>query len=166
MTSLDETSDQSSQTRGGNATVNGEKVNVGTAEHLEGGTQILAPTTTYTLEEEKRVIRSLDCHIMPLIFVLYSLNVLDRSNLGNARIAGLDDDLNLTSQQYNWLATVFYIACEFSLPALSCPAIKFELSTRGITVLQTVYRFADLISKTSCPNGPNSAGKPSSHIIG
>ena len=138
-TSPDETSDQSSQTRRGNAIVNGEKVDVATAEHLEGGTRILAPTTTYTLEEEKRVIRSLDWHIMPLIFVLYSLSVLDRSNLGNARIAGLDDDLNLTSQQYNWLATVFYIACEFFLPAISCPTIKLEVSARDTTVLQTVY---------------------------
>jgi hypothetical protein len=110
--SPDGTSDQSSQNHEIIATVNGEKVNVATAEHLEGGTRIIAPTTTYTLEEEKRIIRSLDWHIMPLIFLLYSLSVLDRSNLGNARIAGMETDLHLSSQQYNWLATVFYIACE------------------------------------------------------
>ena len=49
---------------------------------------------------------------MPVIFLLYSLSVLDRSNLGNARIAGMEKDINLTGNRYDWLATVFYIACE------------------------------------------------------
>lgn len=40
---------------------------------------------SYTQEEANRVIRKLDWHLMPLIFVLYSLSVLDRANLGNAR---------------------------------------------------------------------------------
>lgn len=40
---------------------------------------------SYTQEEANKVIRKLDWHLMPLIFVLYSLSVLDRANLGNAR---------------------------------------------------------------------------------
>lgn len=32
----------------------------------------------YTKEEADKVIRKLDWHLMPLIFVLYSLSVLDR----------------------------------------------------------------------------------------
>lgn len=42
-----------------------------------------------TQEEEKRVIRKLDARLLPFVFVLYSLSVLDRSNLGNARLAGM-----------------------------------------------------------------------------
>jgi hypothetical protein len=63
-------------------------------------------------QDEDAVIRKLDWHLMPLIFILYSLSVLDRSNLGNARLAGLTKDINLTGRRYDWLATVFYIACE------------------------------------------------------
>ena len=44
---------------------------------------------SFTKEEEDKVIRKLDWNIMPLVFVLYSLSVLDRTNLGNARIAGM-----------------------------------------------------------------------------
>lgn len=40
-------------------------------------------------QEEEAVIRKLDWRLLPLVFVLYSLAVLDRSNLGNARIAGM-----------------------------------------------------------------------------
>ena len=90
----------------------GKELKLEAAEHLEGGGNIIAPLTTFSKEEEDQVIRSLDWHIMPMLFVLYSLSVLDRSNLGNAAIAGLDKDLKLSSKEYAWLATVFYIACE------------------------------------------------------
>ena len=67
----------------------------------------------FTKEEEEAVIRKLDWHLMPLIFVLYSLSVLDRSNLGNAKIAGMQKDINLTGNRYAWLGTIFYISCEY-----------------------------------------------------
>ncbi|TVY38865.1 MFS transporter, partial [Lachnellula subtilissima] len=59
---------------------------------------------------EKRVVRKLDKRLVSLAFVLYLLAYLDRSNIGNAKIAGLDTDLHLTSPQYQWLLTIFYIS--------------------------------------------------------
>jgi hypothetical protein len=60
------------------ASINGEKVNVATTVHLENGTRTIAPTTTFTPEEEKRIVRSLGWHIMPLIFLVSSLGVVGR----------------------------------------------------------------------------------------
>lgn len=65
-----------------------------------------------TAEEEAAVIRKLDWRLLPLVFVLYSLSVLDRSNLGNAKLAGMEEDIDLTGYKYNWLGTIFYIACK------------------------------------------------------
>jgi hypothetical protein len=65
----------------------------------------------FTSEEEEAVIRKLDWHLMPLIFTLYSISVLDRSNLGNAKLAGMANDINLTGNRYAWLGTIFYISC-------------------------------------------------------
>lgn len=65
-----------------------------------------------TSDEEAKLIRKLDWHLLPIIFVLYSLSVLDRSNLGNAKIAGMQKDIDLTGYRYNWLGTIFYIACQ------------------------------------------------------
>lgn len=62
-----------------------------------------------TPEEEQRVIRKLDWRLLPLVFVLYSLAVLDRSNLGNARLAGMEDDIDLSGNRYSLLGTIFYI---------------------------------------------------------
>lgn len=36
------------------------------------------------------------------------LSFLDRSNIGNARIAGMEQDLALSSEDYDWLLTIFY----------------------------------------------------------
>ncbi|TWU70487.1 hypothetical protein ED733_000495 [Metarhizium rileyi] len=59
---------------------------------------------------EGRVRRKLDVHVLLLFCFLFLLAFLDRSNIGNARIAGLEDDLDLSSNQYDWLLTIFYIA--------------------------------------------------------
>jgi hypothetical protein len=59
--------------------------------------------------EEKRVLRKLDKRVVLFVALLYLLSFLDRSNIGNARIAGLERDLNLSSAQYEWLLTAFYI---------------------------------------------------------
>ncbi|TVY62285.1 putative transporter, partial [Lachnellula suecica] len=59
---------------------------------------------------EKRLVRKLDRRLLSLVFVLYLLSYLDRSNIGNAKIAGLDTDLNLSSPDYQWLLTIFYIS--------------------------------------------------------
>ncbi|KHN93924.1 Major facilitator superfamily domain, general substrate transporter [Metarhizium album ARSEF 1941] len=59
---------------------------------------------------EARVRRKLDTHVLLLLWILFLLAFLDRSNIGNARIAGLETDLDLSGDQYEWLLTIFYIA--------------------------------------------------------
>lgn len=79
-------------------------------EHVQTKGGALHTFVKPTAEEETAVIRKLDRRLLPLVFVLYSLSVLDRSNLGNARIAGMEDDIDLSGNRYNWLGTIFYIA--------------------------------------------------------
>lgn len=43
-----------------------------------------------------------------MLTLLYVLAFMDRSNIGNARIAGMNADLNLTPSQYNICLTVFF----------------------------------------------------------
>lgn len=63
----------------------------------------------YTPDEERGVRRKLDTHLVLFVALLYLLSFLDRSNIGNAKIAGLTDDLALSDSQYEWLLTAFYI---------------------------------------------------------
>ncbi|KAK4896879.1 hypothetical protein LTR27_005126 [Elasticomyces elasticus] len=64
----------------------------------------------YTPTEERRVRRKLDTHLVLFVALLYLLSFLDRSNVGNAKLAGLADDLKLSDDQYEWLLTAFYIS--------------------------------------------------------
>ncbi|KAK6214347.1 hypothetical protein LQW54_004575 [Pestalotiopsis sp. IQ-011] len=63
----------------------------------------------YTPEQEAKVLRKLDWNLMPLFFVLYMLAFLDRGNIGNAKIAGMTEALDLVGNKYQWLINIFYI---------------------------------------------------------
>jgi phosphatidylinositol 3,5-bisphosphate 5-phosphatase len=63
----------------------------------------------YTPAEEAAVLRKLDRRLVLFLALLYLLSFLDRSNIGNARIAGLETSLSLSSGQFDWLLTAFYI---------------------------------------------------------
>ncbi|KAH3026574.1 hypothetical protein LV164_001803 [Aspergillus fumigatus] len=86
----------------------------------------------YTTAEEKQVVKKFDRKLVPFLALLYLLSFLDRSSelftvselkqyikwltvadIGNAKIAGLMDDLRLSSSQYEWLLTAFYITYIF-----------------------------------------------------
>ncbi|KAI1434239.1 major facilitator superfamily domain-containing protein [Xylaria sp. CBS 124048] len=60
-------------------------------------------------ELEKRVVRKIDLYLIPLVMSLYLVAFLDRSNIGNAQLAGMNRDLHLSDAQYQWLLTIFYI---------------------------------------------------------
>lgn len=64
----------------------------------------------YTPDEERRVLRKLDIRLVLFVALLYLMSFLDRSNIGNAKVAGLTTDLRLSSNQFEWLLTAFYIA--------------------------------------------------------
>ncbi|KAL2126425.1 hypothetical protein VTI74DRAFT_933 [Chaetomium olivicolor] len=67
----------------------------------------------YTAEEERAVVRKFDKRLVVFVAVLYLLSFLDRSNIGNARVAGMDDDLQSVPSRddwYEWSLAAFYIA--------------------------------------------------------
>ncbi|KAL2841991.1 major facilitator superfamily domain-containing protein [Aspergillus pseudodeflectus] len=60
----------------------------------------------------------MDLRLIPIVTALYLLCFLDRGNIGNAKIEGLLDDINLTSQQYNMCLTAFFFTyAAFELPS-------------------------------------------------
>ncbi|PSR85889.1 major facilitator superfamily domain-containing protein [Coniella lustricola] len=51
----------------------------------------------------------MDWKLMPAVWFIYMFSVLDRSNLGNAHQAGIDEGIGLVRNQYNILGTMFYL---------------------------------------------------------
>ncbi|EOD44167.1 putative allantoate permease protein [Neofusicoccum parvum UCRNP2] len=60
-------------------------------------------------ELKKRLLRKVDYRVMPMLIVLFLLNILDRNNFTNARLGGLEDDLGLSDHQYNTCLMIMYV---------------------------------------------------------
>ncbi|KAB5558482.1 major facilitator superfamily domain-containing protein [Coniochaeta sp. 2T2.1] len=64
----------------------------------------------WSKEEETALRRKIDRRIVPLVTILYLLCFLDRINIGNAKIQGLEKDLHLdVGVRFNWALSIFYI---------------------------------------------------------
>ncbi|PPJ60577.1 hypothetical protein CBER1_08146 [Cercospora berteroae] len=59
---------------------------------------------------DKHVLRKVDAWIMPWFCLMYLLCFLDRTNIGNARLTGMEKDLGMEGRDYNTALTVFFIA--------------------------------------------------------
>ncbi len=67
---------------------------------------------------ERSLVWKFDLRILPLLAVMYLFNSLDKSNLGNAKTAGLEADLGLVGTQYNTILSVFFVPYVLTAPFL------------------------------------------------
>ena len=58
---------------------------------------------------ERALIRKLDLRLLPGVTILYLLSFLDRANVGNAKVEGLDKDIHMSSDQYLTGLTLFFV---------------------------------------------------------
>ncbi|KAI5468105.1 major facilitator superfamily domain-containing protein [Mariannaea sp. PMI_226] len=74
---------------------------------------------------ERKLRRKIDFFIVPIVSLLYLFCFIDRSNIGNARLAGFEEDLGLKGNDYNLVLSVFYISyAVFEIPTtLLCKII-------------------------------------------
>lgn len=56
----------------------------------------------------KRILRKIDMHILPIMCIVYGLNYLDKTSLSYSSIMGLQDDIGLTGDDYQWISSMFY----------------------------------------------------------
>ncbi|CAG8394380.1 unnamed protein product [Penicillium salamii] len=60
-------------------------------------------------KQERKLVVKIDCVIMPFICLMYWVNHLDRSNLTNAYVSGLKEDLGMYGTELNQINSVFYV---------------------------------------------------------
>ncbi|KAK6853681.1 hypothetical protein PG995_010493 [Apiospora arundinis] len=56
----------------------------------------------------RRILWKLDTRILPVLAVLFLCSFLDRTNVGNARLYGLEKDTHMTDHQYDQGLAVYY----------------------------------------------------------
>ncbi|KKY26927.1 putative mfs [Phaeomoniella chlamydospora] len=102
---------------------------------------------TFDPKAEARLRMKIDLYVVPTVFLLYLLCFIDRANIGNAKLAGLEKDLHLTGYDYNTILSIFYVsyilfelpcnmACKYFGPGWFIPAISLGF---GIASLGTAF---------------------------
>ena len=75
-------------------------------KHDDAGVEIIESSSSsqdlgYDEKQTKNLVRKIDWALLPFLALLYLLSFLDRTNIGNARLANLEEDLGMSGLDYN-----------------------------------------------------------------
>ncbi|KAH6991399.1 major facilitator superfamily domain-containing protein [Ilyonectria sp. MPI-CAGE-AT-0026] len=89
-----------------------------------------------TLVEEAAVLKKIDLFVLPLLFVTYILQFLDKTSLGNTAILGVIQDTKLVGQEFSWLNSAFYFGYLVASYPVSIILVKLPLGkTMSISII-------------------------------
>lgn len=79
---------------------------------------------------ERRLLRKIDLHVFPILFIIYVMSFLDRINISNARIQGMTEDLDLHGDRFN---IALFVSLSRFLELILSPYLHF------VGLLRPVY---------------------------
>ncbi|CAM1502699.1 Fc.00g074750.m01.CDS01 [Cosmosporella sp. VM-42] len=98
----------------------------------------------------RRVLKKIDRTIIPLLFVTYMLNFMDKIILSSASVFGLIEDNNLQGQQYSWVSSVFYFG--YLIWAYPTTILITRLPTGKYLTANTLFWGAVVALTAACHN--------------
>jgi hypothetical protein len=87
------------------------KISTNDPEHVEISElpEILRQYTESELKAmEKSIVRRLDVRTLPILVILFIVNILDRNTIANARLGGLEAELGMSDTQYQTALMVLW----------------------------------------------------------
>ncbi|KAL3457170.1 MFS general substrate transporter [Aspergillus heterothallicus] len=63
----------------------------------------------YTDAQYKKLLRKIDAYLIPMMFFCYGIQQTDKTSISIQALFGMETDLGLHGQQYQWLTTIFYL---------------------------------------------------------
>ncbi|OQN95807.1 hypothetical protein B0A48_18092 [Cryoendolithus antarcticus] len=92
---------------------------------------------------ERKLRLKIDLMIVPTVALLYLFCFIDRANIGNAKLAGLEKELHMAGYDYNIVLSCFYISyILFEIPAnMLCKKIGPGWFIPGTTLLFGICSF-------------------------
>ena len=82
---------------------------------------------SFTYEEERAVLRRIDCRVLPLLLGAYFFQQLDKSSLSYVSIFGIQKDAHLVGRQYSWLGSILYLAQLVMQPPIAYFLVKLPI---------------------------------------
>ncbi|KAF2760738.1 putative MFS transporter [Pseudovirgaria hyperparasitica] len=112
-----------------------ESINGSSPERIDAGD---TEPPEIDIQAEKRLVRKLDLYIVPVVMLLYLLSFLDRVNIGNARLYGLESDLKLSPKQFQVAISILFVTYILSEVPSNLVLKKFRPS-RWIAFITTSW---------------------------
>ncbi|KAE9396024.1 MFS general substrate transporter [Gymnopus androsaceus JB14] len=108
-----------------------------------GGESQLPPPPTLSKEDERKLWRKIDLRLMPILCLMYLMSFMDR---GNAKLEGLETQLNLIGNRYNIALTILVLK-KFR-PSVWLPTITVMWNSR--TLMGLVKTYPQLVAVRVC----------------
>lgn len=110
-----------------------EKQTAGTANQISSAATNTTPAAdkeplAYTIDPvaERALVWKFDLRLLPVLAIMYLFNSLDKSNLGNAKTAGLEASLGIKgTNRYNLILSIFFIPYVLTAPFLAILGKKY-----------------------------------------
>ncbi len=109
------------------------------------GPAVVSASVAIDPAAERRLVWKFDRRILPTLAVMYLFNALDKSNLGNAKTAGLERDLGLTGDDYNRILSIFFVPYVLAGPVVGLASKRFG-PQRTLPLMMLVFGFSTLMA--------------------
>ncbi|KAI1066877.1 hypothetical protein LB506_012048 [Fusarium annulatum] len=92
---------------------------------------LMGARTRLSSQQEKKLLRRIDWHLIPLLSVMYMVKSIDASNVSNARIMdrgtprNIMTELNISADDYNFVTMAYYVCLQAQIVSLSL--ISFQI---------------------------------------
>ncbi|KAG7842440.1 hypothetical protein KL942_001178 [Ogataea angusta] len=108
----------------------------------------------YTLDPdyEKKLVKKIDWYILPMVAALMSCQLMDKTTNSYAALMGLRTDLNMSSEEYSWVGSSFYLGyLVFEYPAgLALQKLPLSKTLSAAVVIWGVV----LMCHAACQSAP------------
>lgn len=95
----------------------------------------------------RRLVRKIDLIVLPIIGILYILNYIDRQNLAAAKLQGIMEDLNMTTQQFATAISILFVGyLPFQIPS---NLIITSISRPGLYICAAVIIWGTISAATA-----------------
>lgn len=95
----------------------------------------------------KKLVRKIDLLILPPIGILYILNYIDRQNLSAAKLQGITEDLNMTTEQFATAISILFVGyLPFQIPS---NLIITKISRPGMYICTAVVIWGAISAATA-----------------
>jgi sugar phosphate permease len=68
-----------------------------------------SPDSVESKSAERRIVRKLDMTLLPMVWVLYMFNYLDRNNIAQARLDDFEADVGIIGNQFNVAVSILNV---------------------------------------------------------